>query len=691
MTTKSKPAETNSQWASTALKVNLERTAVEVLIPPQYAPLLQIVKDHYGLQKKTRELLTELNHPYVNWDYVLKELKTISIGDFYIYNNHAEGVKAISILTTMYFDILKSSASEDIKDSASAYLFDYMDAVITHSNEHLNRNLSLFPGLITTFLELSSDGSALYKKCSSHLKRIVRTLSDQGIFPQAPGFERLLYNMFKTTYLYWLDQPDPALWLVGANRGEPFDENAYAGLIEPLSHQHYRKLLVDVEAFSPDHDRQTPVHLRDFLSLPDYFQILDGYLHVADELGKSQAYEGRRLIKLDFLFGIMSVPGLRDIHAGAMREINHLLKLVFQEEKKENLDNLVRKIFAFLKKNISQNEFRGAGIDCIVTTAHEVFAQNAHPLVDTFIDELIAYGFEYPQISGSTTQWQVCVNPEHIRTIRAWLEIIAMKPRWTKRLVSALIINLTIGGVFIRDTDLIQRDISRLLNSDIAPAYNLIKQLLRLFPVYFSEIGAEGELREITTHVDELSFRNDRLIDFFRKQSHVESNSRLVEFTEDIFRYWQSGDKEFIRKHIPSEVFDQVHNTGRYFDGMHQAFTRLFKEAHNDPRRFLEWEKTKTVRELEKIEHISDMDRERAMLMIRIYQLIHKKYFPQYFDLLKDLEASSAFAKEDILSLKRSLGVKNHHRALTVILKFLGVLKARILSGRQTPAYENIY
>src|SRR5512145_291136 len=184
MTTKSKPAETNSQWASTALKVNLERTAVEVLIPPQYAPLLQIVKDHYGLQKKTRELLTELNHPYVNWDYVLKELKTISIGDFYIYNNHAEGVKAISILTTMYFDILKSSASEDIKDSASAYLFDYMDAVITHSNEHLNRNLSLFPGLITTFLELSSDGSALYKKCSSHLKRIVRTLSDQGIFPQ---------------------------------------------------------------------------------------------------------------------------------------------------------------------------------------------------------------------------------------------------------------------------------------------------------------------------------------------------------------------------------------------------------------------------------------------------------------------------------------------------------------------------
>ena len=209
--------------------------------------------------------------------------------------------------------------------------------------------------------------------------------------------------------------------------------------------------------------------------------------------------------------------------------------------------------------------------------------------------------------------------------------------------------------------------------------------------MYFSEIGAEGELREITTHVDELSFRNDRLIDFFRKQSHVESNSLLVEFAQDIFRYWQSGNKEFIRKHIPDEVFEQVHGTGRYFDGMHQAFTRLFEAAHNDPRQFLEWEKTKTVRELEKIKNISDMDRERAALMVRIYQLIHKKYFPQYFDLIKDLEASSAFAKEDIHSLKRALGAKNHYRALTVILKFLGVLKARILSGQQTPSYENIY
>jgi pyruvate,orthophosphate dikinase len=692
MATKSKPVEKGNTWVSSALKVNLERTATDVRIPERYAPLLQIVRDHYGLQKKTREMLTELNHPYVNWDYVLKELKSISIGDFYIYNKHPEGLSALSILLTIYFDVLKSSASDDAKDSAIHYLFDYADAIIIQSNEFLERNLSLFPGFIDSLMEIADAESMLFKKCSSYLKRIIRAVMEKNINLSTPAFDLLLYKMFRATYSFWLTQPDPALWLiVERGTGVAFEEKAYLELVEPLSHSRFHRLMTEVEELRPRDGEKAGAHIGAYLSLPDYFQIIDGYLHVADKLEKSSAYQGHHLVKLDFLFGVMSVPGLKDIHVSAMREINYSLKMVFQEEKKERLGDLVRRIFSFLKKNASQNEFRGAGIDCIITTAREVFGQNNHPLVETFIDELIAYGFEYPDIAGSTTEWQVQVNPEHVRTIRAWLEIIAMKPRWTKRLISALIVNLKIGGIFIRDTDLIQRDISRLLNTDIAPAYNLIKQLLRIFPVYFSEIGAEGELRDITTRVDEISFRKDALIDFFRKQSHVESNSLLVEFTEHIFHYWFSGDKKFISGHIPDEVFEQVKNSGEYFDGMHRALVELFPKVDNDPGNFLEWDNGKIAREIQQIRDISDVDRERVSLMIRIYQLIHKKYYPQYFDLLKDLEAVNIFAVQDIVSLRRSLKTKNYYRSLALILKFLAVLKARVLSEKKTQSFENIY
>ncbi|MFO7570073.1 MAG: hypothetical protein R6W75_09780, partial [Smithellaceae bacterium] len=680
----------HNAWISSALKVNLERTAATVEIPARFAPLLQIVEKHYGVRKKMTELLTELHHPYVNWDDVLKELKSVSIGDFYIFNGHAEGPRALSMLLDIYFDVILSAASEDVKDSAIRYLFDYADAVVGHSNEHIARNLTLLAAIIDFLLEAADRDPALFKKCSAYLKRLVRSLEEKKIDFPSTALDDLLYRMFTATYEYWLAQPDPSRW-VSLEDGETEEAvRAYLEITLPLSHQRIRALLADMASQKTDNAGR--VRRRDYLAMTDYFQMVNAYLLAADQLEKSPAFAGHsHLAKLNFLFGVMTITGLADIHAAAMREINHSLKMVFQEEKKEDLGVILRRIFVFLKKSARHSDLRFASMDCIVTTAREVFARNNHPLAEIFMDELIAYGFQYPQIQGSTTDWQVRVNPEHIRSIRAWLEIIGLKPRWTKRLISALIIHLKIGGVFVRDTDLIQRDISRLLNTDIAPAYNLIKQLGRLFPVYFSEIGAEGELRDITTRIDELSFRKDRLIDFFRKQSHVESNSLLVGFAEDIFRYWHSGDKTFIHRHIPGEVYDEVANAGEYFDGMHLAFVHLLAVANGEPRRFLEWDADHAAAELSPIAGLSEIDRERASLMIRIYQLIHKKYHPQYFDLLNDLESQNAFAQSDILSLKRALKSKNYRRSLTILIRFMNLLKDKILSAEKTQSFENIY
>jgi len=52
---------------STALQVNLQRTAAQVSIPEESRVLLDVAEGHYGLLKRTTELLTELNHPFVNW------------------------------------------------------------------------------------------------------------------------------------------------------------------------------------------------------------------------------------------------------------------------------------------------------------------------------------------------------------------------------------------------------------------------------------------------------------------------------------------------------------------------------------------------------------------------------------------------------------------------------------------------
>ncbi len=283
------------------------------------------------------------------------------------------------------------------------------------------------------------------------------------------------------------------------------------------------------------------------------------------------------------------------------------------------------------------------------------------------------------------------VNPAHIENIRSWLTIIGMKPRWTKKLLSALIINLKIGGVFVRDTDLLQKDISGLLNTDIGPAYNLVKQLLRIFPIYFNEIGAEGELREISTRIDELCFRNDALVHFVRKQSHVESNSRLVTFMEDIFKYWYTRSKTGLLRHLPEEVYREIPVKGEYLDGLHRIFKNIFPKVGQQPQAFLEWDRSRITREINAIKGVSERDKERGALALRFYQLLYKKYNPQHVDLLKDLEKTYLFDPGQIRSLNRSLKTSNYRRALEHILGFLSILKAKILSPEKTVYSENIY
>jgi pyruvate,orthophosphate dikinase len=74
-----------------------------------------------------------------------------------------------------------------------------------------------------------------------------------------------------------------------------------------------------------------------------------------------------------------------------------------------------------------------------------------------------------------------------------------------------------------------------------------VKQLTKALPVYFNEIGAEGQLRDVTTEIDELRNRKDILIHFLRKQSHVESSNLIEDFIRQIFRLLGPKDKRASR------------------------------------------------------------------------------------------------------------------------------------------------
>ena len=169
-------------------------------------------RSHYGVLKRTEELLIELNHPFVNWEYVLNQLKGLSIGDFYDFNMHEDGLSALKILSDIYFTVISSASDEDIQDSAVRYFFEYLNALLSNSNNNLARNTAMFPFVFQSLLTLSPSKSSLLKKSSSYIKTTIKLIIEHHIDIDISELSKLLSTIFESTYLFWLTEPDPAEW-----------------------------------------------------------------------------------------------------------------------------------------------------------------------------------------------------------------------------------------------------------------------------------------------------------------------------------------------------------------------------------------------------------------------------------------------------------------------------------------------
>jgi pyruvate,orthophosphate dikinase len=121
---------TDATFKSTALEINLERTRATVEIPEKYRVLMEVMEGHYGILRRLEDLLVELNHPFVNWEYVLTQLKGLSIGDFYDFNRHDNGLAALALLSDIYTDTISLARDERVQDSAVRYLFEFITTII---------------------------------------------------------------------------------------------------------------------------------------------------------------------------------------------------------------------------------------------------------------------------------------------------------------------------------------------------------------------------------------------------------------------------------------------------------------------------------------------------------------------------------------------------------------------------------
>ncbi|MGD8761273.1 MAG: PEP/pyruvate-binding domain-containing protein [Desulfobacteraceae bacterium] len=676
---------------SKALEANIAEFQFDVAIDEKYSTLQEVMSKYYGLMEGLNTFLKELSHPLKDWRFIVVEARKYALEYFHLLKNHSKGPQAARLLVNIFSETIESNADTDVKADAIDNLILFLQKILKDSGSSREKFVLLVDDTFQQIYNLSDELFDLFVKSYYQINRLADYFLDGPPRP-AQNFKAinsLLIKYFQRTYDYWLNEADPLSWFIKESDGIA-PENTVDEIFQNISHAQLHQWKIELDQIEQQMPLGSKEVLNRLLRLPGFNQIVEEYRQIPRSLLQKGEHNRRgHHLKLLFLFHIMSVSGLSLIHEETLRDINQTLTWIISNENYRIIQNLIRKTFSILKERAGA--YPATALNCVLNMGKGVYKTDEIDLVNFFIDSLIDFGFQAPMIEGVDNEWKIKVNSYHLLNIRTWLELIELKPKWSYRLLSGLIIHLSLCGIFIRDIDLFPRDITRLLNSGIGPVYNLAKQLTRLFPTYFNDIGAEGRLRDISTRIDEVAHRRDILVHFLRKQSHVESSNRIIPFMQAIFKFWLTRDKELLMPFVPPSIYEQINSQGPYVDGMNHIMTHLQADGVKIPDDFLSIHDDKIKQQIYGISDVSNVDLERFEHAITLYKLLNLKYNLNYLALEGYISQLKTEALPDLNRLEVALVEPDSKKRLFMILDYLEKLKSIVLSEKPYEIREDIY
>ncbi|HAS73019.1 MAG TPA: hypothetical protein DCS67_02615 [Clostridiales bacterium UBA8960] len=660
--------------SSKALEANLAQTQMpHIELPEVHKWLLERSSSNWDIHKRTETFLRELNHPYRNDAIVIEMLHEICLSDLWFYEKSDDAESAYRVFADIFGIQLARTVEDKNKESLIRCLAKYVDRLASLNSVPENTIRYLLK-LIEADFEKSPkihfESSRVYKM---YLDRIARDATFEA------DVTRLVKLFLMRCYAYWDETTNIEAWF------------------ESKAHLMHKLTIRDLDRIGK------PFYLalsRELDAAKDW-DTLHGLMSFNDISNHHRRFAKEMDSHLDtfhYLYFMLRVPGMAHLETHLIYDINRNLRSVFGELDKTEVPDFIAMIMSELK--IIKPTQGGTVLDCIATLGREVIGGCEAEHQRFFVTQLIDFGFDYPGVIKLNNMWRAEVNVNHIKQIRTWLDLICIAPSEMRELLSALIVNLKLGGIFISDTDLFQRDVTKLLNADITPVYREIKQLAKLFPIYFRDIGAEGKLREYSTALDELSMRQDHLIHFLRKQIHTESNNTHIGLIRSIVEYWLTKDIGKLKGKLPSDVMawiQEKHATQRteWVDGVNEVMLSLAKRTgmslethsgalHDMPVEVIE-------KHIGTLEAGNERDRLRVMTIFKVHALLCDKYSLEASDILEMVKSNDFIALSQYEALDTHLKDSAYHDAIYVLYEMMAQLKSVILSPEKSTGFENIF
>ena len=651
---------------SKALKANLARTRDDnVVIPAEHQWLLSLSESYWGIHKRVQEFVKEYHHPYSNRKDVIEILNKILISDFWIYTKVGKRKEVINI----FFQIFNQLLQEDLSHEMHKQLvFTYLN-FFRKQYEYIAEYESLTLEYIKIFeRNLDNRFFSYISNIGYFLKCLNKPASDPNIREHVFKF---MHKLIRKNIDFWDSTTDLEKWYSNNRNKFAID---YTKEIESLGKNffdYYRKRLEETKTWD-----QLRESIFTFSDIIDAFRAkIDVFQNVTE--------------KFYYIFYLLHLPGMVYHLNYLLIDLNRAIKSISSELNEEKSFQSIDELFS-LFSDFKQSHM-SLILDSILTLGKEVINSANENLIHYYEEQVIEFGFVSGGVTYLTEDWTLRVDPNHMKNIRVWLAIIEYDPELMQKLLSALIINLYVGGIFIFDTDLFQKDVTRLLNTRISPIYKRVKQLTRIFPVYFNEIGAEGLLRDVTTKIDEISQRNDKLIHFLRKQTHTEGNNSHIQITYKIIQFWYDRNLKRLNGVIPQNVIDTIQPDGIWVKGVHEVINRLCTENSIELNDLLLKDIKSISKLLENLEHNKEQDIKRVHLIIELYQLLKEKYSFETNNITSILKRYSFISKTDIDLLESCLNHQDDIKGIKTIYSIMGKMNQIIFDPKESEGWENIY
>jgi pyruvate, orthophosphate dikinase len=661
----------SEKFYSKALEANLAETRYkDIVIPEHLQDFISLSEKYYGIHKRAQECIIEYLHPFSNRLFVVEQLREILLSDFWFYSQIENANEAFKAPVGIFDELLKPGIREDLGKLIVKSLLEFTERIKKEKNEMLYPTIHLCMEVLTKNIEINEKAYIISSRFFlKFLQEIV------GIAEFTDEIVNLVKEILKHNIDFWDETSRIEEW---------YEER------KSLLHGDFSSIMEKV-------GKPWFNELRDKIESAGDWELLNRDIPVFDDVADRFGAMANDLVsfidKFFYTFYLLHLPGMQSQKDRLVWNINKVLRSAVDEVDEKDLFTFVDQIFELCEE--LREEHTSAVLDCILTLGKRIVDRDKtedKQFVNHFEKTLIDFGFETPGIVYVNQDWQINVNENHIKNIRVWLELIEYPQTVMEKLLSALIVNLKLGGIFISDTDLFQREITKVLNSNIAPFYKKVKQLTRIFPVYFHEIGAEGEIRNVTTNMDEVNHRQDKLVHFLRKQVHTESNNTLIDLTRRVFKFWYDGNKDALQHYVPVDVFESIDMKSEYFTVVHSLVNQLIEQSGLSFDELLELDNDKFEARLEKLpgENLEN-DLHRLSCIHALYALLKEKYSFETVDIISILRRYSFIANNEITQFDEAMKDENFEVALKLIYHFMEQLKKIIFNPEQTQAWENIY